>query len=294
MALMRSKRRISALVTAMAALAATGLLTAGAATPAPGDTANLRLTKTDSPDPVTVGQTLTYTVTVSNNGPDGATKVTMVDTLPNSVDFISASPSAGSCTQKARHVTCNLGSIPAGTPANVSTPTVSIQVRPTKPGSITNSATVTSAENDPAKANNTDTATTRVNAAGPPAQPTCRGVAATIVGTAGDNNLVGTGGRDIVLARAGDDVILTDGGKDLVCAGRGHDIVRSGGRGDRVFGGGGPDKLVGGAGADVLRGNGGRDRLLGGRGPDLMVGGRGFDVCRGGPGDDEDRSCEHG
>jgi len=292
---MRSKGRITALVTAMAAIAACGLLTAGAATPAPGDTANLRLTKTDSPDPVTAGQTLTYTVTVFNNGPDGATKVTMVDTLPNSVDFISATPSAGNCIQKARKVTCNLGAIGTATQANVTTPTVSIQVRPTRAGSITNSATVSSAENDPAKANNTDTATTKVNAAAsPPAQPTCRGVAATIVGTAGDNNLVGTGGRDVVLARAGDDVILTDGGRDLVCAGRGHDIVRSGGRGDRVFGGGGPDKLVGGAGADVLHGNGGRDRLLGGRAPDLMVGGRGFDVCRGGPGDDEDRSCEHG
>src|SRR6476646_3648655 len=274
---MRSKGRITALVTAMAAIAACGLLTAGAATPAPGDTANLRLTKTDSPDPVTAGQTLTYTVTVFNNGPDGATKVTRVDTLPNSVDFISATPSAGNCIQKARKVTCNLGAIGTATQANVTTPTVSIQVRPTRAGSITNSATVSSAENDPAKANNTDTATTKVNAAAsPPAQPTCRGVAATIVGTAGDNNLVGTGGRDVVLARAGDDVILTDGGRDLVCAGRGHDIVRSGGRGDRVFGGGGPDKLVG------------------GRAPDLMVGGRGFDVCRGGPGDDEDRSCEHG
>src|SRR4051794_19016576 len=272
---MRSKRRITALVMAMAALATAGLLSAGVATPAPGDTANLRLTKADSPDPVAVGQTLTYTVTVSNNGPDGATNVTMVDTMPNSVDFISATPSSGSCTQQARKVTCHLGSIAAGTPANVSTPTVSIQVRPTKPGSITNSATVTSAENDPAKANNTDTATTRVNAAaGPPpaAQPTCHGRVATIVGTSGDNNLVGTGGRDVVLARAGDDVILTDGGRDVVCAGRGHDIVRSGGRGDRVYGGGGPDKEVGGGGADVLRGNGGRDRLLGGRAPDLMVG----------------------
>src|SRR3954451_20007107 len=174
---MRSKRRITALVMAMAALATAGLLSAGVATPAPGDTANLRLTKTDSPDPVTVGQTLTYTVTVSDNGPDGATNVTMVDTLPNSVDFISATPSSGSCTQQARKVTCHLGSIAAGTPANVSTPTVSIQVRPTKPGSITNSPTVTSAENDPAKANNADQPPTRaIRMASPPlAPPPCQG-----------------------------------------------------------------------------------------------------------------------
>jgi len=48
--------------------------------PSPKET-DLALTKTDSPDPVAVGETLTYQLTVSNNGPDGATglKVTNTD-----------------------------------------------------------------------------------------------------------------------------------------------------------------------------------------------------------------------
>ena len=41
--------------------------------------ADLSVTKTDSPDPVRSGGNLTYTITVTNNGPDAATGVTMTD-----------------------------------------------------------------------------------------------------------------------------------------------------------------------------------------------------------------------
>ena len=44
--------------------------------------ADLEITKSDSPDPVTTGSDLTYTITVTNNGPDAATSVTVTDTLP--------------------------------------------------------------------------------------------------------------------------------------------------------------------------------------------------------------------
>lgn len=47
--------------------------------------ADLGITKTDSPDPVIAGNMLTYTVVVTNSGPDIATDVTVVDTLPASV-----------------------------------------------------------------------------------------------------------------------------------------------------------------------------------------------------------------
>src|SRR4051794_28000323 len=55
--------------------------TGGSLTVAAGR-ADLSLTKTDSPDPVTVGGTLTYTIGVANAGPDDASAVKVVDTLP--------------------------------------------------------------------------------------------------------------------------------------------------------------------------------------------------------------------
>ena len=291
---MRTRRTLIAILT-LAVVGVTGLLLAGTAATAPADNANLKITKTDSPDPVTVGQTLTYTITVENAGPAAATDVTVVDTLPNTVDFVSANSSTGTCAQQARKVTCHLGTLAAGSTGTLSNPTITIQVKPTKTGRITNSATVDAAENDPVRGNNSASATTRVNGVptSPPAtKPTCRGQTASIVGTRGPNRLVGTAHRDVVQARGGNDTILTDGGNDLICAGRGADLVRAGGRGDRVFGGGGPDKEFGGPGSDILKGQAGADRLFGGRAPDLMNGGRGNDVCRGGPGDDEDRRCE--
>ena len=117
--------------------------------PIPPPSADLSITKTDSPDPVTVGQTLTYTITVTNNGPSGATGVTVTDTLPGSVTFVSASPTQGSCTPSSGTVTCNLGSL-----ANGASAIITIQVTPTATGTITNSAIVTGNENDPNTGNN--------------------------------------------------------------------------------------------------------------------------------------------
>jgi uncharacterized repeat protein (TIGR01451 family) len=42
---------------------------------------DLAVTKTDSPDPVKIGQNITYTITVTNNGPDRATGVYAVDNI---------------------------------------------------------------------------------------------------------------------------------------------------------------------------------------------------------------------
>jgi len=47
--------------------------------------ADLNLTKTDSQDPVQVGEQPTYTLVVTNNGPITSTNVTLEDTLPDSV-----------------------------------------------------------------------------------------------------------------------------------------------------------------------------------------------------------------
>jgi len=119
--------------------------------------ADLVVTKTDSPDPVYVGENLTYTVDVTNNGPSSATGVTMTDTLPAGVTFVSASSTKGTCGQFGNQVSCSIG------PMAVSElVTVTIIVTPTTPGTITNTAIVSGIEHDPNLSNNTATHTTTV------------------------------------------------------------------------------------------------------------------------------------
>ncbi|MFN8371565.1 MAG: NosD domain-containing protein [Anaerolineae bacterium] len=70
--------------------------------------ADVAITKTDSADPITLGNSVTYTLSVVNNGPGGSNGVVVTDTLPANVTFVSAS--AG-CTQAAGVVTCNVGAL---------------------------------------------------------------------------------------------------------------------------------------------------------------------------------------
>jgi uncharacterized repeat protein (TIGR01451 family) len=120
--------------------------------------ADLALAKVDRPDPVTVSQPLTYTLTVQNNGPDNVTGVILTDTLPAGVSFSSATPSQGSCGRTGGIVTCSLGSLTSTTSA-----TVNIRVRaPTSAGTITNTARVTAQQSDPTTSNNIASTSTEV------------------------------------------------------------------------------------------------------------------------------------
>lgn len=251
-------------------------------------TADLAISKSDSPDPVAVGSTLTYTIGVQNLGPESVKDVTVTDQLPKGVDFVSATPSTGKCTHRGRSVSCDLGPLSAAAVSYSPPPTVTLVVIPRHAGVISNTATVKGDLKDPVGANNKATATTTVT--GPPV--TCRGVPASITGTAGSDVIAGTPGRDVIATFGGNDTIVALGGRDLVCAGRGDDYIGAGAAADRVFGGAGKDRLVGRGGPDVLRGGPGNDLLKGGRGADRLRGGPGFDRCRGGAGTDSIRSCE--
>ena len=68
---------------------------------------DVQLTKTDSPDPVLLGQPLTYTLNLRNISTTApAYGITLTDTLPAGVSFVSATP-AGNCSFGAGVVTCN-------------------------------------------------------------------------------------------------------------------------------------------------------------------------------------------
>lgn len=257
------------------------------AAPMPAPRADLDVDLADNPDPVTLNAPLSYTLSVTNWGPNPAKDVTVVDKLPRGYLPSGATTSAGSCKVAGKTVTCNLGTIGVGTAATV--PTVTITGSATKPGRITDSASVSSRTADPVHGNDLETESTRVLKV---RNRACAGVPATIVGTPGADLLVGTRGNDVVVALGGADEIRTFTGEDLVCAGGGRDVVRAGIWADRVFGGAGGDRVLGGGGRDRLAGNGGGDRLLGQRGADLLLGGAGFDVCRGARGADRAHDCE--
>lgn len=115
----------------------------------------------------------------------------------------------------------------------------------------------------------------------------CRGQAATIVGTIGDDVLVGTDGRDIIWSGGGRDQIEARGGDDLVCSGSGDDVVDGGDGDDEIHAGSGYDNVWGGPGNDDLRGGGDDDWMFGQDGDDRLRGGSGADELHGEFGDDQ-------
>jgi len=105
--------------------------------------ADLGVTKVDAADPITVGENVTYTVTVDNSGPDTAENVVVIDTLPASVNYVSATPDQGSCSEGSGIVTCELDAINNSNAVNIT-----IVASTTIPGKITNNVTVSSGTDD--------------------------------------------------------------------------------------------------------------------------------------------------
>ncbi|WP_199811736.1 isopeptide-forming domain-containing fimbrial protein [Streptomyces sp. NRRL S-340] len=119
--------------------------------------ADLTVTKAADATTVTIGQTVTYRITVHNAGPNDATGVTVTDQLPDGLTFLSADGpgSYGSDT----------GQWTVGDLADGATATLVLRAKATKPGPISNTATATGNEKDPDTTNNTDTVTACVEPA---------------------------------------------------------------------------------------------------------------------------------
>lgn len=100
-----------------------------------GDPNVLDLDKTAAPDPVRVGQRLTFTLTETNNTPCPGF-VIVEDDLPTGVRFVSVTTDYGECEYdpSSNAIGCIL-ILPGNSPA-----TVDIVVVPTAPGTITNAA----------------------------------------------------------------------------------------------------------------------------------------------------------
>lgn len=247
---------------------------------------DLVLTKSDSPDPGTQGSNLTYTIQVQNTGAQ-AQGVLVTDTLPSQIDFVSATSTQGTCDRTGDIVTCNIGTMAAGTTA-----TVTIVIQPKKTGTISNTAVVASTPPDINAANNQETESTTVVSKGQgknKVQASC--ATPTMSGTAGDDVITGTERADVIATFGGNDQVFALGGKDLVCTGAGSDLVLGGNGGDTLKGGTFADRLIGNAGGDLLKGKAGGDRLRGKSGNDVLNGGPNRDSCKGGAGRDVLKRC---
>lgn len=122
-----------------------------------GNPANIAVYQTTSPDPVSVGLDLSITVTVTNAGPETASDVTLLDTLPAGLKLASYQVSQGTCSNSGTSLHCSLGMISPGDTAQLT-----MVFRPEVGGWFTNHAYAFPNEHDPEMADNLLTAATYV------------------------------------------------------------------------------------------------------------------------------------
>jgi len=124
-------RRVPGLI--LASMLAVGLVLAlpAQAQSEPG----ISTTQTVDPNPATVGQPLTFTVTVTNDA--APQHVGLKDFFPKGTELVSATPSQGKCGSghHSNAVQCVLGDLPSGGSA-----TAEVVVLPTVPGTVKNTA----------------------------------------------------------------------------------------------------------------------------------------------------------
>ncbi len=121
-----------------------------------GQLADLAVTQTESADPVVKSTLITYSVKVTNNGPQSAPSVVMTDTLPMNAILQSITPSVGSCYKGPISV-CRLGTIQSGASANVT-----VTLKANRVGTLTNTTYVNGSPTDSNTSNNSSKITSRV------------------------------------------------------------------------------------------------------------------------------------
>jgi uncharacterized repeat protein (TIGR01451 family) len=118
-----------------------------------GPEADLSLSKVATPDPVLAGNDLTYTITVTNNGPDDATSVTVTDNLPAELTFRSCNATGGgTCEGSDNNRTVTFATLPAAT-SETTLITAGVSNSTPDGTSISNTASVTGLTSDPDPAN---------------------------------------------------------------------------------------------------------------------------------------------
>jgi uncharacterized repeat protein (TIGR01451 family)/fimbrial isopeptide formation D2 family protein len=123
---------------------------------------NLTLVKSlVGPQKPQVGDVLTYTLTVDNEGPATAKAVKITDTLPGALEYVSSSLPGGKCSAAGPVVTCKLASLAAGVKK-----TATLKARAAGTGMVKNTASVSAAHADAKQSDNHDTAAAYLRSAG--------------------------------------------------------------------------------------------------------------------------------
>jgi uncharacterized repeat protein (TIGR01451 family) len=163
---------------ATGSLSNTATVTAGVTDPTPGNnsatdtdtltpSADVSVTKTDSPDPVIAGNNITYTITVTNNGPSDAQSLSLSDAVPANTTLVSVTTPAG-WTRTDAVPAGGTGTLTftrptqAASASSIFTVVVNVTAGTANGTTITNTANVSSTTADATPGNNSATATTLV------------------------------------------------------------------------------------------------------------------------------------
>jgi len=124
---------------------------------------NLQVQQNVTPDPVSIGQNVTYTTTITNKGPDTAHSIKLTNNMPDALTYVSCTATGGGvCEGTGNNHTVTLPSLANNASANVTiVATVKDSLAEGTP--INNTVTIDSPTPDTDKSNNTATTASTAN-----------------------------------------------------------------------------------------------------------------------------------
>lgn len=118
---------------------------------------DLSITVLDTPDPIRAQKTLSYTLSVNNDGPSSASGVVVTHTVPLTVSLTTAVSPQGNCVLSGQTAVCQLDALNSGQSA-----IVQVAVVPTENGQIQSLSQVMGSQVDPSLTNNQHTEITEI------------------------------------------------------------------------------------------------------------------------------------
>jgi uncharacterized repeat protein (TIGR01451 family) len=128
---------------------------------------DLAVTKSGSPNPDTLPGNITWTMVVTNHGPDAATGVKIADPMPAGNTYVSSTTTKGTCTGGAL-LQCSIGNMAVGESV-----VITLITTPSVAGTVTNTVTVVGNEQETNYANNIASASVLVVGPHQPPQTFC-------------------------------------------------------------------------------------------------------------------------